>query len=287
MDIQKKKLKNGFEMPVFGIGTWHMGGGVEADTSQDGKDIEALKEAIALGITHIDSAEFYGNGHAEELVAQAIKNHDRSKLFLVSKVFTTHLKHDDVLRSCAASLKRLETDYLDLYLIHGPNPEVPLEETLTALEELKQSGKVKNIGVSNFNIEQTEEARKLTNNDIAVNQIHYSLAYPNWQDVVGYCQKNDIIVTAYRPVERGVLSKVGIPVLDEMCQKYGKTPAQVAINWLISKENVVTMAKMGTMEHLKENLGALGWRMEAEDRERLRNEFPKVEIPPSKLMFNK
>jgi len=120
-----------------------------------------------------------------------------------------------------------------------------------------------------------------------VNQIHYSLAYPNWQDVVGYCQKNDIIVTAYRPVERGVLSKVGIPVLDEMCQKYGKTPAQVAINWLISQENVVTMAKMGTMEHLKENLGALGWRMEAEDRERLRNEFPKVEIPPSKLMFNK
>src|SRR3989344_3325271 len=263
MDIQKKKLKNGFEMPVFGIGTWHMGGGVEADTSQDGKDIEALKEAIALGITHIDSAEFYGNGHAEELVAQAIKNHDRSKLFLVSKVFTTHLKHDDVLRSCAASLKRLETDYLDLYLIHGPNPEVPLEETLTALEELKQSGKVKNIGGSNFNIEQTEEARKLTNNDIAVNQIHYSLAYPNWQDVVGYCQKNDIIVTAYRPVERGVLSKVGIPVLDEMCQKYGKTPAQVAINWLISQENVVTMAKMGTMEHLKENLGAIGWRMES------------------------
>ena len=287
MNIVSKKLKSGFEMPVFGIGTWQVGGRFETDTSEDKKHIEALRRAIEFGITHIDSAEVYGNGHAEELVAQATKGYDRSKLFLVSKVFTNRLKHDDVLNSCAASLKRLQTDYLDLYLIHAPNPEVPLEETLTALQELKQDGKIRNIGVSNFNIDQTEEAQKLTNNTIVVNQIRYNIAYQEWSDVVGYCQRNDIFITAYRPVERGVLSKTGIPILDEMCKKYGKTPAQIAINWLISQDNVVTIAKMSTINHLKENLGALNWQMEKEDIEKLRNEFPEVELPQSTAKFNK
>ena len=287
MNIASKKLKSGFEMPVFGIGTWQVGGRFETDTSEDKKHIEALRRAIEFGITHIDSAEVYGNGHAEELVAQATKGYDRSKLFLVSKVFTNRLKHDDVLNSCAASLKRLQTDYLDLYLIHAPNPEVPLEETLTALQELKQDGKIRNIGVSNFNIDQTEEAQKLTNNTIVVNQIRYNIAYQEWSDVVGYCQRNDIFITAYRPVERGVLSKTGIPILDEMCQKYKKTPAQIVINWLISQDNVVTIAKMSTLDHLKENLGALDWQMEKEDVEKLRSEFPEVELPQSTAKFNK
>ena len=287
MDISKKRLKNGFEIPMFGIGTWHMGGGLEADDSQDKKWIDALRMAIDSGITHIDSAELYGHGHAEELVAQAIEGQNRSKLFLVSKVSEEHLGYKNVLESCTASLKRLGTDYLDLYLIHWPNPEIPIKETLKAFDELKEQGLIRNIGVSNFNIEQLKEAQASTKNPIVTNQLHYSLAYRTWEDVINYCQKSDILVTAYRPVERGVLTKPGIAVLDEMCRKYEKTPAQIAINWLISQANVVTIAKMSSADHLRENVGALGWEMKREDIEKLRNQFPEVELPKGIMKFNK
>lgn len=266
-------------MPVFGIGTWYMGGTMVADTSKDDEEVQAIKAALDLGVTHIDTAELYGNGHAEELVAQVVKNKDRSKLFIVSKVWQANLAYEDVLTACRASLDRLQTDYLDLYLIHAPNPAIPPEETMRALDQLKAQGSIKEIGVSNFSVKQLKLAQKLTKNKIVTNQIHYSLAYQDWQDVVSYCQENDILITAYRPVERGVLTEPGIKVLDEMCQKYDKTPAQVAINWLISQDNIVTLAKMSHIEHLEENLRVLGWQMEIEDIERLRREFPELPIP--------
>lgn len=272
-------------MPVFGIGTWHMGGGVEADTSHDKEWIASLRSALDLGITHIDSAELYGRGHAEELVAQAIAGRDRSKLFLVSKVFKDHLGYRDVLDSCKASLRRLGAPYLDLYLIHMPNLDISLRETLKAFDELKEQGFIRNIGVSNFNTEQLKEAQASTKNPIVTNQLHYSLAYRIWDDVINYCQKSDILVTAYRPVERGALTEPGIAILDEMCKKYAKTPAQIAINWLISQPYVVTIAKMGSAGHLKENVGALGWEMKGEDIEKLRNEFPEIALPKGLIKF--
>lgn len=278
MKIPTKRLNNGFEMPVFGIGTWGMGGDMEVDMSRDKENIEALRKAIDLGIAHIDSAELYGHGHAEELVAQAIQTYERSSLFLASKVFKDHLRHADVLKSCRLTLQRMRIDYLDLYLIHAPNQDIALRETLRAFDELKEEGLIKNIGVSNFNIEQLQEAQALTKNAVVVNQIHYSLAYQKWRDVVDYCQKNDVLVTAYRPIERGILSRSGIDVLDEMCKKYERTPAQVAINWLISQNNVVTIAKTGSMQHLQENFGGLNWQMEKKDIEKLGNGFPDLEL---------
>jgi len=264
-------------MPVFGIGTWQMGGRVVHNpTNDDARDIAAIKAAIDLGVTHIDTAEMYAAGHAEELVAAAIKGHDRSKLFIVSKVLDVHLSHEDVIRSCKASLMRLNTPYLDLYLIHHPNPRIPLKETMAALDELKEQGLVKNIGVSNFTAERMKEAQSYTKNKIVANQVHYNLLFrePERRNLLKYCQDNDAFLIAWRPVEKGVLTNSGIPLLDALCKKYNKTPAQVAINWLISQKNVITLAKTSSLMHLNENLGAVGWTMDSADIEKLRKEFP-------------
>lgn len=286
MIIPTKKLKSGFELPVFGIGTFQIGVGLGSNQSQDNEDIKSLISAIDLGITHIDTAEIYSSGHSEDLIGEAIKGKSRSSLFITSKAFKSHLKYQDVLNSCKESLKRLGTDYLDLYLIHVPNPEIPLEGTIRAFDELVKQGLVKNIGVSNFNVAQLKEAQRLSKNKIVTNQIHYNLAYRAWQEVVDYCQKEDIFIVAYRPIERGVLTNPGIKILDEICQKYNKTQAQIAINWLISKHNVVTIAKTNNGDHLKENLGALNWEIEASDLEKLSKQFPKIEIPQPTIPLN-
>ncbi|MCJ7804897.1 aldo/keto reductase [Patescibacteria group bacterium] len=277
MKIPTKKLKKGFEMPVFGLGTWQMGGReVHNPQNDDKKDITAIQGAIKLGVTHIDTAEGYAEGYAEILIGKAIKGYNRSKLFIVSKVRPEHLRYDDVLRSCEASLKRLKTDYLDLYLIHSPSFEIPIEDTLRAMDKLLENGLVKNIGVSNFKTERLIEAQKYTRNKLVVNQVYYNLVIrePEKEGLLRYCQQNDILLEAYRPIEKGALLAQAIPILDELVRKYDKTPAQIAINWLISQKNVITLSKMSAIEHLKENLGALGWQMKSEDVESLRKEFP-------------
>lgn len=131
-----KELQSGFRLPVLGLGTWLMGGAKEADSSRDPDWITAIRRALASGISHIDTAEKYGGGHTEELVGQAIRGYPRQKLFITSKVSQTHLSHQEVIKAAEGSLQRLKTDYLDLYLIHVPNPQVPIEETMAALDEL-------------------------------------------------------------------------------------------------------------------------------------------------------
>lgn len=278
MNVPTKKLKCGFEMPVFGLGTWMMGGDKNRDPNNDDRaDIKAIQNTIEAGITHIDTAENYAEGHAEKLVGQAIKDYDRRNLFLVSKVGRANLGYDNLIRACRNSLKRLQTDYLDLYLIHAPNPEIPIEETMRAMDTLREEGLIRNIGISNFTVERTEEAQAHTKNKIVANQLHLNLIFRETErkGLLEYCQKNDIMFVAWRPVQKGTLTEKGThKILDEICKKYDKTPAQIAINWLISQPNVVTLSKMRNPAHLKENLGALGWQMEKEDIEKLRNEFP-------------
>jgi diketogulonate reductase-like aldo/keto reductase len=277
MKIPTKKLENGFEMPVFGLGTWQMGGReIRNPQNDDKKDITAIQEAIKLGITHIDTAEGYADGHAEILIGKAINGYDRSKLFIVSKVRPEHLRHDDVLRSCEASLKRLKTDYLDLYLIHSPSLEIPIEETLSAMDKLVEQGLVKNIGVSNFKTKRFKKAQEYTANKLVVNQVYYNLVIrePEREGLLEYCQHNDVLLEAYRPVEKGALLVQHTTILDKLARKYSKTPAQIAINWLISQKNVITLSKTSTIEHLKENLGAIGWQMDNKDIENLRKDFP-------------
>jgi diketogulonate reductase-like aldo/keto reductase len=288
MKIPTKKLKDGFEMPVFGLGTWQMGGReTHNPQNDDQKDITAIQEAIKLGVTHIDTAEQYAGGYAETLVGKAIAGYARVKLFIVSKVSPEHLNYNYVLRSCEASLKRLKTDYLDLYLIHFPNPDITIEETLRAMDKLVDDGIVKNIGVSNFKTKRFKEAQLHTKNKLVVNQVYYNLVIrePEREGLLKYCQQNDVLLEAYRPVEKGAILARSIKILDELAEKYNKTPAQIAINWLISQKNVITLSKTSTIEHLKENLGAIGWAMDKDDIEKLRKDFPNQKAKAENLFL--
>lgn len=277
INIPVKTLKNGFSMPVFGLGTWQMGGRLERDFENDDKaDIEAIKNAINNGITHIDTAEIYADGYSETLVCRAISEYKRENLFLVSKAQAKNLSYKDLINSAKNSLKRLNTPYLDLYLLHRPNPEIPIQETMKALDFLKKEGLIHNIGVSNFSKERLIEAQKYTENKIVVNQVHYNLKFrePQRTGLLEYCQKNDVMLIAWRPFQKGLLLEEKNILMDEMCQKYNKTSAQIGINWLISQENVVTLSKMRNKNHLIENLEALNWQMEKEDVEKLNKFYP-------------
>lgn len=281
MKIPTKKLKNGFELPVLGLGTWRIGGERERNTLNDEKDIQAIKDAINLGLKHIDTAELYGAGHSEELIAEAIKDFDRKEIFITSKVHPKNLRYNDLINAAKKSLERLKTGYIDLYLVHSANPNIPIQETMQAMDFLVEKGLVKHIGVSNFSVEQLKEAQKYAKNKIVVNQIEYSLIVRNTgkitekmeSEIIPFCQKNDILIVAWRPLMKGLLTKPGYELLDEMSKKYKKTQAQIALNWLISKKNIVTIVKSSNLEHLKSNLGAIGWNLEKEDLEKLDKGF--------------
>lgn len=274
--MQYKKINNKIEIPVIGIGTWKMGGELEPDFKNDENDIRAIKKAIELGMTHIDTAELYGNGHSEELVGEAIKGFDRSKLFITTKVTKSNCAYEDVLNAMDRSLKRLGTSYVDLYLIHSPSQDIPFAETMKAMDRLIQEGKTRMIGVSNFTVPQLQEAQKHTKNKIVANQIEYNLITRNngqnttdvELDIIPYCQANDIMIIAFRPLAKGILLNDN-DVLNDLAKKYKKTPAQIALNWIIFKKGIVTIPKTSNLSHMEENLGAIGWEMELSDIKKL------------------
>lgn len=277
MEIPVKKLKSGFKLPVFGFGAYRIGGiSAHYTDNTDEKDISVIKEALDLGISHIDTAEMYAQGHSEVLVGRAIKGYDRSKLFITTKVSPMNLNYDKLISAAKGSLERLDTDYLDLYLIHYPNFKVPIAETMGAMDYLVEEGLVKYIGVSNFNSYQFKEAQKYTRNKIICNQIPYSLINRKFRadGFVDHAKKNDIMIIAWRPIEGGILSRKGIELMDKICLSYKKTPSQIAINWLISQKNIVTIPGSRKIEHLKENLGSLGWQLKPEDIKILDSDFP-------------
>ncbi len=251
------------------------------DTSEDAEGIAAIKKAIELGYLHIDTAEMYGAGHSEELVGLAIKDFDRESLFITTKVLPEHLRYNDCIKAAESSLKRLKTDYIDLYLIHIPNPKIPIKETMQAMDLLVRQKKIRFIGVSNFSVEQLKEAQRCTENKIVNNQIEYNLLTRHSgmynvnieSEIIPYCQENGVIITAWKPLVKGSLFLEKNKLLEELVVKYNKTLAQIAINWLISKKNFITIPKSTNTEHLKENLSALGWKLSEEDMKRLDEEF--------------
>lgn len=277
--IPTKRLSSGFELPVLGLGTWQMGGRREVDTSHDEQDITAIRAAIEHGITLIDTAESYGVGHAEELVGQAILDYDRSRLFITSKVSQGNLRPDDLWRSLEATLHRLDTDYLDLYLIHAPNDAIPLLKTIGALDKAVDDGLVRWIGVSNFSKERLSEAQRLTHHPIVVNQVYYNVRSRGVEttELLEYCQQHEVLLQAFRPIDKGALLADPPMIIREQADRYHKTPVQIMLNWLISQPNVTTLIKSLNLTHLNENLGAIGWSMEPSDIERLRREYPNQE----------
>src|SRR5581483_1310350 len=173
MNIPVKTLKSGFSLPVYGLGTWQMGGRFERDESNDEADINAIKAAIDHGVAHIDTAESYGAGHSEELVAQAIKGYDRPKLIIATKVSGGNQGYDGVMRAFEASLKRLGLDYIDLYLLHRfPDPGISIEDTMKAMNKLVDEKAVKNIGVCNMTVNRLKETQRYSRNKIVYNQLH-------------------------------------------------------------------------------------------------------------------
>lgn len=269
--MEYKELSNGMKIPAIGMGTWGIGGEFKADASRMKEEVKAIQEGIKLGITHIDTAEFYGQGQAEKVVGTAIKKFDRKKLFITTKVWHTNLNYGNAISSLENSLKRLQTDYVDLYLIHWPNPRIPINETMKAMEHMAEQGKIKAIGVSNFSVHEIKEAQQcLKSRRIAANQIEYNLLKREAdKDVLPFCIKNKIIVVAYKPLARGKLCSKGIKILDDIAEKYSKTNSQIAIKWAISHENVIAIAKSTNVGHLKQNIDVFGWELKPEDKAQL------------------
>jgi diketogulonate reductase-like aldo/keto reductase len=264
-----EKLADGTRVPALGLGTWGIGGGSRPDRSQDARLVAAIHTALQLGYTHIDTAEMYGGGHTEELVGQAIRGLERQDLFLVSKVWPDHLRYERLLASCQASLDRLGVDYLDIYLVHWPNKSIPLEETFRALNRLVKDGRALHIGVSNFNLDQLRRAQELAETPLATNQVPYSLFERSYarNGVLDYCQQNGILLTAYTPIEKGRVAR-NLPVI-EIAARYGATPVQVALGWLLQQAGVIAIPMSSNPQHLRENLESANLQLSNEDMQRL------------------
>jgi diketogulonate reductase-like aldo/keto reductase len=237
--------------------------------------VEALKTGLDGGLNFIDTAEIYGS---EELVAKAIRGRKREDLFIATKVWSNHLRRDALVRALEKSLKRLGTSYVDLYQVHFPNTKVPIAETMGAMEEMRDKGKLLAIGVSNFSLKQTIDANAaLKKSQLASNQVDYSLANREIEaDLLPYCESNKITIIAYYPLGHGKLTGPGArEKMDAICKSHSKTPAQVALNWLVSGRNVFAIPRASRAEHVRENLGASGWELSPDERKQLDAAFPR------------
>jgi diketogulonate reductase-like aldo/keto reductase len=264
-----KPIPGGGKIPTIGLGTWQIGGRMTPDTTQDAQILRVFQDALDLGYRHFDTAEMYGGGHTETLLGQALSGFPRQELFLTSKVWQDNLRQAEVRRACEGSLQRLGTEYLDLYLIHWPNPSVPLEDTFAGLNALVAEGLVRRLGVSNFDLPLLRRAVALSETPLANLQAPYSLH--NRQHVengaLAFCQENGILFTAYTPVERGRVASD--PLVVDIASSMGATPIQVALAWLVQQPQVITIPMSKNLQHLRENLAASRIELSPADRQRL------------------
>ncbi len=256
MEIQRLKLVNKVKIPIIGLGTWNLSGS-ESKT--------VIKSALKMGYRHIDTAELYNN---EIEVGEAINDFDRKEIFLVSKVSPYHIDHEGVISAFKNSLSKLNTSYLDLYLIHWPPPLIDLHRYLEAFKKLYDKKKIKAFGVSNFKIKHLEKTIPICKElklPITVNQIEVNpFIYP--KELLKYCKKNNIAVTAYSPLARGRVNENSF--LKELGSKYSKTPSQISLRWLIQKDFVV-IPKASSEKHLKENISIFNFSLSDGDMEKM------------------
>lgn len=267
--MRYRSLPGGGQIPVIGLGTWNVGGGSSPDYSQDEKALRGLRAALEMGYTHIDTAEMYADGHTEELVGQAIKDYNRTDLFITSKVWPRNLAYQAVLKACEGSLERLHTDYLDLYLIHWFSDGIPLEDTFRALNELVRRGLVRHLGVSNFNLNQLEQARHLSETPLVTNQVPYSLYHRQYarNGVLAACQQAGVIMTAYTPLEKGRVLED--PLVRAIAEQAGASPVQVALAWLLNQPGVIAIPMSMNPLHLEQNLIAADLELSSEAMQKL------------------
>ncbi|HKS89447.1 MAG TPA: aldo/keto reductase [Stellaceae bacterium] len=261
-------LPDGERVPAFGQGTWHMGENRRIAADEEA----ALTLGIELGLSLIDTAEMYGSGVAEEIVARAIAGR-RDKLFIVSKVLPYNASEQGVVAACERSLKRLDTDRIDLYLLHWRG-NVPLAETMAGFARLKRDGKIRHHGVSNFNTEDMKEWVALSGGDaVAANQILYNLGRrgPEWE-LIPWCRERNIAIMAYTPLEQGRLA--GNRALQQVAARHGASAAQVALAWLLRRDGMIVIPKATRPDHVRDNCGALDVTLDAEDLAALDRTFP-------------
>lgn len=242
-------------VPVIGQGTYGFGGYFNREGVRENELIEALRYGISLGMTLIDTAEIYGSGMSEEIVGKAVARSKREDVFIATKVWRNHLEYDAVIKSCQKSIERMKVRSIDLYQIHWPDETTPIKETMRAFEKLADDGLIHNIGVSNFSVRELKEAMgALSRHELRSNQVHYSLDHRSAErEILPFCRENKISVIAYSPLGTGdVLHGRKSKVLSEVGAKYGKSKAQVALNWLVSK-GVIAIPKASKKEHLAEN----------------------------------
>jgi diketogulonate reductase-like aldo/keto reductase len=274
--IKRKFGWTGVEVPIIGQGTWM----IDGDPETESRAIHTLRLGLDLGMSHIDTAEMYGEGHVEELVGEAITGR-RDEIFLVSKVLPANASYDGTLKACERSLKRLKTDWLDLYLLHWRG-SYPLSETMRAMEKLVAEGLVKYIGVSNFDVEDLMEAEQvLQTEQIACNQVLYNLRDRGIEPrLLPYCSKKRIAVVGYAPFGHGNFpspsSREG-KLLIEIGRRHNRTPKQVALNYLTRHPSTFTIPKTTRSERVKENSGGVGWQLTEYEANEIDRAFP---VPP-------
>jgi diketogulonate reductase-like aldo/keto reductase len=261
-------LKTGEKIAQLGIGTWHMG----ERRSDRAAEAKAIKAALDLGITLIDTAEMYGEGGAEEVIAEATAG-ERDGLFIVSKVYPHNASRSGAIAACERSLKRLKTDRIDLYLLHWRGSH-PLAETVAAFEKLKADGKIRHWGVSNFDVDDMEELREVKNGGNCVsNQVLYHLGSRGIDhDLVTDCAQHKVMIMAYSPLGQGAILRNA--ALTKVASKHGVTPAAVAIAWTMRHPHVVPIPKASNLAHVTENFAAADLVLDAADLAELDKAFP-------------
>lgn len=275
------KLKNGLEIPEFGIGAWKLG-----DNPENEKDeIDSIKSGLDMGIKLIDTAEMYGDGASERLIGKAIKGYNRKDLYIVSKVCPFNAGKNQIFKSLENSLARLETNYLDLYLIHWKG-NVPLAETVECMEKLVQMEKIKSWGVSNFDVDDMKELLRIPNGEnCVVNQLMYHLGSRGIEyELKPLLDKHNIKIMAYCPLAHGGETRKRLienEIVKKIARKYNATELQILIAFLLNK-NVIVIPGSKNIKHIEENYKARNINISSTDMEILQNEFPapnhKVEL---------
>lgn len=263
-EIELKGTKE--KVPVIGIGTWQM--------KSDSEDsVNSIQASIENGSRFVDTAEAYRN---EDMVGRAIKGY--GDIFLATKVWPSRFRYDDVIKACENSLKKLGREQIDLYQLHWPNPKIDISETMKAMEKLADDGKIRYIGVSNFSVDQLKKAQSvMKNHEIVSNQVEYSILAREYEKgILPYCQDNSIMMIAYSPLGRGKFftgKNKALPLIRKLADKYGKTPSQIGLNYIVSKKMVSVIPKTTNPEHAKQNLEAGNFSMSKEDLSRLEEEL--------------
>lgn len=271
--VRTTPLPSGRAIPVLGQGTWRMG----EDPAHRQAEVAALRYGLDLGMNLIDTAEMYGEGGAEEVVAEAIADR-REDVFVVSKVYPHNATRRGAIEACERSLRRLKTDYIDLYLLHWRG-DVSLAETVEAFQQLKETGKILEHGVSNFDVSDMEQWMALPGGDeVASNQVLYNLAHRGIEfELIPWSREGRIPIMAYSPVAPN--AQVQKKMFNDrnvksIAAEHGATPAQIALAWVLREPDIIAIPKASRPEHIRANREALDIQLTKDDLTKLDQSFP-------------